>query len=750
MKIHYIFCAHFLCLILFLIPGLKTLSAQSAPYITAGGSTSICEGGSVLLTAKGSSGTDLDYLSFSIGTVGTDQWQSFTPGIAGSIQAITVRTNGCSSNIATTFTLYEGIGTDGTIINSQLIVFAGCNYFHIIELSDINLELGTHYTFRLESSSDISLLANSNAPGSYYSNSYGLNPGWKLSFSTNMTATLSDVQWFINDVLIEGAITLSYNATSTGDYTAKSGTEGNYSPPSNIINVNDTPPITPVITAGGPISFCDPGSVTLTASVSPVTDLAFGSSNLGTFGTNQWQSFVPTLAGMTTAIRLYVGGSSNQTLSLYEGIGINGNLIYSAPIAINGPAGLYTINIPGGINLTAGVNYTFQISGENLFLQAIQNSTYGSYFSDVYGLNPPWRLNFQTVVTPFFSPQWYQNGVLIDGANSGNYEATTAGVYTNVNTLGVCLSDPSNEIIVNATCLPPGWSQSVDGINCNDGNNIKYNPDNQVWTATSTNCYYANPYTSDAMAFAQHTLCGNGSITAQVTGISGNASGWAGITIRENNDAGAKKVQLSTNMNSNLNRREVRYATNGQAFPQQFPAQNRFWLRIVRTGNQFVGYSSANGVNWFPVLSVNVSMTGCVQVGLVLNNYSPNSTVYATFANVSVTGNFETLPSINNQYFATPGLSEKSHDFDVYPNPTSGELYIDLPSYSGKSIRIELFNMQGQMLHLIERDETVLNHKEQLDLTGYAAGIYFVKLKSAGLPDVTKRVVLLQGNQNRP
>ncbi|HRF38934.1 MAG TPA: hypothetical protein PK198_09095, partial [Saprospiraceae bacterium] len=71
----------------------------------------------------------------------------------------------------------------------------------------------------------------------------------------------------------------------------------------------------------------------------------------------------------------------------------------------------------------------------------------------------------------------------------------------------------------------------------------------------------------DATSFAQRTLCGNGSITAQVTSISG-ALGWAGLVMRESNAAGAKKAQLLTNLSS-LHRREFRTTTNGAAALQQ-------------------------------------------------------------------------------------------------------------------------------------------------------------------------------------
>jgi FtsP/CotA-like multicopper oxidase with cupredoxin domain len=69
--------------------------------------------------------------------------------------------------------------------------------------------------------------------------------------------------------------------------------------------------------------------------------------------------------------------------------------------------------------------------------------------------------------------------------------------------------------------------------------------------------------------------------------------------MRESNAPGAKKAQLMTNL-SNLSRREFRTATNGAAQPQQFPSQNRYWLRIVRAGNQFTMYVSANGMAGSP------------------------------------------------------------------------------------------------------------------------------------------------------
>jgi len=282
----------------------------------------------------------------------------------------------------------------------------------------------------------------------------------------------------------------------------------------------------------------------------------------------------------------------------------------------------------------------------------------------------------------------------------------------------------------------PGWCAYPNGVNCTSGSATTYNPGNQTFTLTSTNCYYPNSFISDQLAFAQYDLCGNGTISAQVTSISGSL-GWAGITMRESNAAGAKKAQLMTNL-SNLSRREFRTTTGGAAYPQQFPSQNRYWLRITRTGNQFVMYISPNGTTWYSAGSQNITMSSCIEVGLVITNYTANSTVTATFANVSVTG------GVSRPVFTDPGNLFNEPlvaDFNILPNPTTGEIELDFSSYSNRNLQIVIYNLQGKMLHSVKYES--VNNKENIDLSDFNSGMYLIKVKSEGMQDVTKRLVLM-------
>jgi hypothetical protein len=315
----------------------------------------------------------------------------------------------------------------------------------------------------------------------------------------------------------------------------------------------------------------------------------------------------------------------------------------------------------------------------------------------------------------------------ISCAQVGQPVSVTVTVTDLSDNVSICTS------IITVGGLPCGWSQQPNGVNIPNGNNISYNANTSVWNAASTNSFYASPFTSDQLAFAQYNLCGNGSITALVTSISGGL-GWAGVTMRESNAAGAKKAQLMTNLSA-FSRREFRTTTGGSAFPQQFPSQNRYWLRITRTGSQFVMSISPNGTNWYPAGAQNITMTNCVELGLVVTNYNANSTVTATFANVSVTGGNPARPAIQNQKQIFTAA-----DFSIMPNPTSGMVDIDLSSYSQKKVQLDVFNLQGKLLSTVNVESTV--GKEELDLTSFANGMYLIRVRAKGLPDVTQRVVL--------
>ena len=72
----------------------------------------------------------------------------------------------------------------------------------------------------------------------------------------------------------------------------------------------------------------------------------------------------------------------------------------------------------------------------------------------------------------------------------------------------------------------------------------------------------------------------------------------------------------------------------------------------------------------------------------------------------------------------TVGIHDLQQQVSIYPNPTSGDVTLDLSGLNAKTV--ELFSMNGQLLNIVvPTDETMT-----LSLSQYANGIYFVRIHS--------------------
>lgn len=274
--------------------------------------------------------------------------------------------------------------------------------------------------------------------------------------------------------------------------------------------------------------------------------------------------------------------------------------------------------------------------------------------------------------------------------------------------------------------LPCGWMDfGDDGIGCEDSNDVSYDVPSETFTLVSEGCY-STSFNADDAAYVKYELCGDGEIVAHVGSINPLAQGWAGISARESEAPGSKKVSLATNL-SNFGRREVRATTNGYAFPQQFFRPGATWLKLVRNGHYFTGYMSTNGINWQLVMSSNVVMTDCIQFGLFVTNYN-GSTVTATFDNVEVIESGILPFSIPETSISETDASQfNAEDFSVFPNPTREHLYLNLHNYYGQEVQISVTNHLGQPVLQRHLDEVGLS-PERLSLNDLSNGLYFISI----------------------
>ena len=144
---------------------------------------------------------------------------------------------------------------------------------------------------------------------------------------------------------------------------------------------------------------------------------------------------------------------------------------------------------------------------------------------------------------------------------------------------------------------------------------------------------------TDSFSFARQPLTGNGSITARVTALTGEAQAGPGTTVPGRLEAWAKAgiiIKQSTQQGSayaammvtgsNGARMQYNYTGDIAGMPGGVSAAYPRWLRLTRSGDTITGYDSADGTHWTQVGTVQLSgLPSTVQVGMFAT--SPNFTV---------------------------------------------------------------------------------------------------------------------------
>jgi len=236
-----------------------------------------------------------------------------------------------------------------------------------------------------------------------------ITPGSALSFCTGGNVVLSSDtaqgnQWYKNNLSVSGAVSQTYTATTSGNYTVIATANGCSGAASNPVTVTvNAIPSAPTATANGPVSFCSAGSVVITSNTS---------------NGNQWYS-----AGSM------INGATNQT---------------------------YTATTPGSYTVIATSN-NCQSSASNTITVSISPITPTPSIT----ANGPLTFcaNGSVVLSSSAADgnQWYVSGYPIGQASGNTYTAFSAGVYTLIATAAnACPSNPSEGIEINILPSPHG------------------------------------------------------------------------------------------------------------------------------------------------------------------------------------------------------------------------------------------------------------------------------------------------------
>ena len=159
--------------------------------------------------------------------------------------------------------------------------------------------------------------------------------------------------------------------------------------------------------------------------------------------------------------------------------------------------------------------------------------------------------------------------------------------------------------------------------------------------------------TSDTCYFVQHQLIGNCDFRARVVSMTGGgSSAKAGVMIRQSTAGNSRGAFMSSYGSSNATSSSWRTrATDGASWASvngtgapSFPR----WVRVVRNGSSYSGFTSLDGTSWSTVGSAGtVGMTEPLLIGLAVTSNNTSALCSAVFDNVTILQTSNVAPFVS-------------------------------------------------------------------------------------------------------
>src|SRR5712692_8637836 len=201
----------------------------------------------------------------------------------------------------------------------------------------------------------------------------------------------------------------------------------------------------------------------------------------------------------------------------------------------------------------------------------------------------------------------------------------------------------------------------------------------------------------DGFHFVYQPLSGDGTIVARVVSVQGGSSPQVGVMIRETLDASATNA-FTFNYSSAIWMSERTSTGASATYQSGASATLPYWVKLVRSGSTFSGYSSYNGQTWTQVgTSQTISMAQTVYIGLAVTSRSTTAVTTATFDNVSVSSTAAPAPVITNVSATTGSIGSQvvisGTNFGAVQNGgvvTLNNVAVTINSWEGSSILITI------------------------------------------------------------
>lgn len=148
--------------------------------------------------------------------------------------------------------------------------------------------------------------------------------------------------------------------------------------------------------------------------------------------------------------------------------------------------------------------------------------------------------------------------------------------------------------------------------------------------------------TNDGFHFVWQPWRGDGQIVARVLTVQNTQNhAKAGVMFRESLAADARHAQAAVTPVDGA-QFLIRTATGGKTTSAKTgvdPGKLPYWVKLVRAGDTFRGFESADGEKWTLIGATNVAMSAQIYVGLTTSSHQKTNLCQATLDKVAVTKN---------------------------------------------------------------------------------------------------------------
>ncbi len=191
---------------------------------------------------------------------------------------------------------------------------------------------------------------------------------------------------------------------------------------------------------------------------------------------------------------------------------------------------------------------------------------------------------------------------------------------------------------------------------------------NGVFTVTGSGDDIWN--SADAFRFVFVTNSGNFTWAARVSAVQ-DIDPWskAGVMIRDSLNPGAANAFIAVTPGNGVTW-QYRSSDGGSCNNNTASANAPYWVKLVRSGNTFTGYGSANGNTWTQVGSTTLTNISTAYIGLAVTAHNNSDLCRATFDHV--TGpNWPAVPAAPGSLSATAGNAQVTLDWTAASGASS-------------------------------------------------------------------------------